>query len=119
MYSTKDIPMYPYKRIFEVEETVSIPAGESGTVTVDVPDGERILIDALSITDGADVTVTSIKVDGVATGLTDSANIQDTYGDMVTADDKVTASGSNAGAGAQNLKLKVTGVAVKVSRYAS
>jgi hypothetical protein len=104
---TKVIPL-------KEEATVSITASGSNTATVNVIGGEIWFIKTITVTKGADVTVSSLKVDSNDTYAT--ATIADTiakYGALITATKDITISGSNAGLAAQNLTVLVEGYKIK------
>jgi hypothetical protein len=90
--------------------SVSIAASGTGTATISVPDGEMWFIKSWAITKGADVTISSIEIDGSDTGQIDS--LTDTlpeYGALLTANRSLTVTGSNAGLSAEDLQIDVKG----------
>jgi hypothetical protein len=91
---------------------VSVAASGTGTAIISVPD--LWFIKSITITKGADVTVTSVLVDSNDTNTI--ASISDTipkYGALLTSRSKIEISGSNAGLGAQSLEITVEGFKVK------
>jgi hypothetical protein len=95
--------------------TVSIAASGSGTATINVPAGDMWFIKSWTVTKGADISVSSIAVDGNDTY--EIASLTDTvarYGALLTADSKVTISGSNAGLSAESLEIQVDGYKLEI-----
>jgi len=97
-------------KILKASATASIPAGGNGTATINIPSNEVWLIKQINITKGADVTVTSIQIDGETIPDTASVDLEATYGDLVMAQSSIQASGSNAGAAAEDLTIEVVGI---------
>ena len=93
--------------------TVSIDASGAGSATISVTSGYKYFIMSWTVTAGADVTVTSIKIDGNDTYQT--ASLSDTvseYGAVLTAGSNIVISGSNAGASAEDLTIEIKGYKV-------
>jgi hypothetical protein len=94
--------------------TVSLGSSVSDSATISIPSGEMWFIKSWTITKGADVTVSSITIDGNSTY--EIAAVADTvsrYGAVLTADSSVVISGSNAGIAAQSLEIKIDGYKIK------
>lgn len=89
-------------------DIASIAAGGSGTAIVPVPEG-TYFIKQINITQGANVTVTDIQIDGVSVGEIASFDVAAKFGKPLPANDAISASGNNAGAGAENLEIEVIG----------
>jgi hypothetical protein len=90
--------------------TASLAASTSDSATISAPDGEMWFIKSWTVTIGADVTVTSIAVDGNDTY--EIASLADTvarYGGLLTADFSITITGSNAGIAAESLEIQIDG----------
>jgi 3D (Asp-Asp-Asp) domain-containing protein len=91
--------------------TVSLAVSTSGSATKAVPSNEMWFIKSWTVTKGADVTVSGIKVDNNDTYQT--VGVNDTvaqYGSLLNADKNVAISGSNASTTvAQNLEITVVG----------
>ena len=93
--------------------TVSIAASGTGSATISVAAGYKYFIKSWTVTAGADVTVTSIKIDGNDTYQI--ASLSDTvaeYGIVLTAESNVVISGSNAGSSAEDLTIEIKGYKV-------
>jgi len=90
--------------------TVSIAAGGNGVAIINIPKNEIWLIKQINITKGADVTVSSISIDGEVIPDLASVDLEATYGDLITARSSISVSGSNAGAAAEDLTIEVVGV---------
>jgi hypothetical protein len=91
--------------------TVSLAISTSGSTTINIPSNEMWFIKSWTVAKGADVTVSSIKIDDNDTYQT--ASISDTvtqYGSVINAEKNVVISGSNASTTvAQNLEITVVG----------
>jgi len=95
--------------------SVSIDAGGSGSATIEVEEGYIYFIKSWTVTKGADVTVSSIEIDGNDTYQTSS--LSDTvaeYGALIPAKKNIVISGSNAGTAAEDLAIEIKGFKVKV-----
>jgi hypothetical protein len=93
--------------------TVSVASGGSGIVTISVPSADRWQwrIKSLTITKGADITVDSIKIDGI--DLQETTSISDTvakYGDTISVLDKIEVNGSNSALSAEDLTVEIVGI---------
>jgi uncharacterized Zn finger protein len=94
----------------QASETVSLAASTSDSAIINVPSGEMWFIKSWTVTKGADVTITSITVDGNDTyEIAAVADVISRYGGLITADSNVVISGSNAGLAAQSLEIQVDG----------
>jgi hypothetical protein len=94
---------------------VSIAASGSDSATINVPEDEMWFIKSWTVTKGSDISVSSIAVDG--NDLFEIASLTDTvarYGALLTADSKVTISGSNSGLSAQTLEIQVDGYKIEL-----
>lgn len=90
--------------------TVSLSASTQGSATINVPKNEMYFIKSFSITKGTNVTVNSITIDG--SDIYEVAAVTDTvsrYGGIINADSNVVITGTNAGAGAENLEIQIKG----------
>jgi hypothetical protein len=95
--------------------SVSIAAGGSGSATITLTSGYLYFIKSWTVTKDADVTVTSITIDGNDTYQTDSlADTVSEYGDVIVASQNVVISGSNAGLAAENLSIEIKGFKIKI-----
>jgi hypothetical protein len=95
--------------------SVSIAASGSDSATINVPSNEMWFIKSWTVTKGADVSVSSIAVDG--NDVYEIASLTDTvarYGALLTADSKVTINGSNAGLSAETLEIQVDGYKIEL-----
>ncbi len=106
--ATKRVPL-------KASATVSIAASGTGTATISVS-GYVYFIKSWSVTKGADVTVTSITIDGNDTSqIVAVTDTEATYGTLLTANSSVAISGSNAGAAAEDLTIEIIGYKVATS----
>ena len=96
-----------------VSATVSIAASGSGIATVSVPTGKRYFIKSITITKGADITVSDISFDSVSAGQTANFDCETVFGTLLTADTSIVVSGNNAGASAEDLTIQVLGYSVE------
>lgn len=105
----------PYRKPVKVSQTASLAIGASGSVTLNVPVGERWSIKSVTITKGADVTVSDIQLDGISTGETDTFDTQAIFGDVLSAEQTIKVTGANAAAAtaAENLTVDVVGYSVE------
>jgi hypothetical protein len=95
--------------------SVSIPAGDTGTATINIPVGPMNFIKSWTVTKGADVTISSIKLDDDDTYEIDSVtDVGARYGALLSADKSVSVSGSNAGLSAKNLEIQIDGYEISV-----
>jgi hypothetical protein len=84
----------------------SVPTGTS-TITIAVPTGELHSLKTIAVTPGANTTVTSIKIDGVAIEEVATVDLVAQYGETITAATSVTVDVNNTGAAATTtVKLK-------------
>ena len=104
----------PFRFVYRATDTVSIGASGSGTVTLTVPDGRRVFIKTITVTKGANVTVTANEIDGQETSQTDTFDSETVFGIMLNAEDTISMSGDNAGAGSEDLTILVEGYSVQV-----
>lgn len=102
-----------YKAPVNTSATVSIAAGGSGTASVSVPDDERFHVKQVNVTSGADTTVSGISFDGHPTGQSASFDCEAVFGELLSANRVISASGDNAGIGAQDLTIEVIGISVE------
>jgi hypothetical protein len=90
--------------------TKSVAASTTDRATITIPDNEVWFIKKWTVTKGADVTVSSIKIDNNDTYQ--AASVTDTeaqYGAVLNAGTDIVISGSNAGIAAETLEIKVEG----------
>lgn len=97
------------ERLLKNENTQSIPAGGSGAVELTVPEGEKWALKTINVTPGANTTVDKILVDGEDTKNTAGFDVEAEFGVLLLASEKVRVEATNAAAGAESLKLEVTG----------
>jgi hypothetical protein len=110
-----DANLYPLdetakRSALQASATVNINADASGSATIDIPENEMWFIKSWTVTQGADVTVDSISIDG--NDAYQTASVNDTlerYGAVINAESTVTINGSNAGLSAQSLGIQVDG----------
>ncbi len=101
--ATKKIPL-------KSSATASIAASGSGSATISVPSGEVWFVKSWTITKGADITVTGIAIDSNDTYQTGTlADTEAEYGALINANINIVASGSNTGAGPEDLSIEIKG----------
>lgn len=90
--------------------SVSMGAGDTGKVIIEVPRKERWFVKSITVNKGANVTVSTIAFDDhdiyAAESVEDVAAL---YGDLLTVDQAIKISGTNAGAGSEDLSIEVIG----------
>jgi hypothetical protein len=99
-------------RPLKTSVTASIAAGGSGSAVINVPADDRWQwrVKSINITKGADITVNSIKIDGI--DLQETASISDTvakYGNTISVLDKIEVNGSNSALSAEDLTVEIIG----------
>lgn len=103
---------FPIRSALLNESTHSIPAG-GGTATVEVPSGQAWEIKAIDVVVSANGTITSISVDGTDIKMTGANNdLEAKFGDLVRAQRSIVFTFDNAGAGAEDQTVTITGLAM-------
>jgi len=102
------------RKPYKATGTVSIDAGGSGTATITITD-KIVFIKSITVTKDADVSVSNIKIDNIDTSQTATFDSETTFGTLLTGKVNITADGTNAGAGAENLTIVVVGYYIDLS----
>ncbi len=107
----------PNEQIIPLQETatVSIATVASGSATISVATGYKYYIKSFTVTPGADVTVSSILIDGNDTYQI--ASLSDTviqYGNVITSDTDIVIGGDNAGTVSEDLTITINGYKIQI-----
>jgi hypothetical protein len=111
----KNIPGVPYRRVFDETATATVEAMHMGTVTLNIPEGERVVVYEFDLDASAGVEPYQIIIDGKGELWSRySGPIPPDYGERVTADRTVGYSAWNPNGFDVDISVRVKGVAVKV-----
>lgn len=102
----QSVSRYP----LNVSDSVSVAASSSGSVKIDVSDGEIWYIKSLTITKGSNSTINNIAIDGNSTGYVDTvSDVESEFGALLSAEAHIQVDVSNAGTASEDTEIVVKG----------